>query len=211
MIPSRAPGPMVSAGAGTITFFNSSISNSGATIVLPASIAANDLLVLFDYAMNGGVVPTAVTPSGWTQAVTAGSVGGSLGRMSVCWKSAAGTEGGTTITCMAATTWNDKHVLVFRPTGGTTWTPSSAFASTPGNTFATFSTITAGSAPGVVAAFGDDLSNGGADALTMSPAGTYVASTGGRSGYIVYNASPANNTPTGTAAIGAAGLWFTRS
>lgn len=198
----------------TIAYFASS-GNTGntPTITCPASIAAGDLIILLDNSFNpAGSIPTAVTPSGWTQAVSQGDnfPGTGAVRTSICYKTADGSEGGTSITGMSSSTpLTEKLMLVFRPTGGTpTWTPSGAAADNDASASPTIGTITAGSAPGVMVCYGNNFGVG-SDNLTMSPAGSYGNNGSARAGYIVYNSSPANNTPTVADLGSISGVWFT--
>lgn len=198
----------------TLAFFASNGSSASSTISCPASILAGDLIVLLDNSLvtPAGSIPAAVTPAGWTQAVTQGDTLAGIAslRTSIVWKTAAGTEGGTVITGMAPNTASDKVMLVFRPTGGTTWTPSGAAANNSATT-PSIGTITAGAAPGIMIAYGQNYSN--ATQSTMSPAGTYVTQSTARGMYIVYNSSPANNTPAVGGGAGGAisGVYFART
>lgn len=92
----RRGGPITS-----LAFQSSAQTPTGAgnsTITLPADIALGDLLVIADSA-TGAATPGAVTPSGWTNAVTSTTATGIRG--SLLYKLADGTEGGTVITGMA--------------------------------------------------------------------------------------------------------------
>ena len=184
---------------GTISFFGSNTSTT-TTITYPASTQPGDLSVLLDSAVGFGGIPSSVYPTGYTAiGVSASGTdgGGAFGvRYNASYRVLTGGDG--TPTGMSGNGMA-KVLLVFRKTSGTWGAPSDIAAQVnlvtpPGN-----QTVNVGSAPLIVLGFGDAGSGGSAaDALTMNPAGTYVATTGSRGGYIVYNASPANNTVSTT-------------
>lgn len=71
--------------------------STAAAITAPSSIIAGDLLVIVQYAGGNGVAPVAnATPTGFTDIPT--SPAGTRSRLAICYKVAAGTEGGTSLT-----------------------------------------------------------------------------------------------------------------
>ena len=91
----------------------SSATATGTTIVAPSDIQAGDLLVLSDLAFNStSAVPTAVTPSGFTN--RASQTIGSFSRHMVHTKKADGSEAGATITGMAGTAFCRKQLTVHK-------------------------------------------------------------------------------------------------
>lgn len=104
--------------ASSYSFVDSSYSTVSTTITMPSSLLANDLAVMFDTQANSNTtVPTAVTPSGWTNIsnnVTNSTTNGI--RICVSYKLLDGTESGTSITGMTAGSLRgEKKIAVFRP------------------------------------------------------------------------------------------------
>lgn len=85
--------------AATLSQVLSATSVDSATITAPDGISAGDLLVLLDGAWdNGGAPPASVVPSGFTSIDTATTGTTSASRVTMSYKVAAGTEGGTSLT-----------------------------------------------------------------------------------------------------------------
>lgn len=98
------------------------------TVTMPAGIQAGDIAILFDLAQNTTTTqPTAVTPTGWTS-ISNNAAGVTFGvRSQSSYLVLAGTEGGSTITGMAAGTRDTlKRLIVFRGFNGTTWAIATA-------------------------------------------------------------------------------------
>lgn len=126
------------------------------SLTLPASIAANDILIIGFGIDNGS--PGAVTwPSGFTLLSTVGSIGSPDGESGAyAWKRAAGTEGGTGVTIRAAAASSAVYCtgcVTFdgRDTGTN---PAAASVATNTSSNASGSSITSN---GVTASSGDDL------------------------------------------------------
>lgn len=99
----------------TLSFVTSAIS-TGDTITVPASAAAGDILVLFDYAWNSSPVPTEVRPSGWNLATPSFSqdAGSNDARAVISYVECGAGVPGTNVTGMTGTQI-EKIMLVFRP------------------------------------------------------------------------------------------------
>jgi hypothetical protein len=82
----------------TATSFNSS-SSSTHNVQMPATVDANDLLILLF--VNCGT-STVTTPSGWTQLASNSNSTDDGVRFSVYWKKAVGNEDGTTVNCVTS-------------------------------------------------------------------------------------------------------------
>lgn len=161
--------------------------SSASTISAPGGIASGDYGVIFDQAFNSsGVIPTSVTPTGFTAIGTSQTYTNGLSvsiRWNMSFKILAGTE--TTITGMSSAS-DTKRMLVFRKTTGT-W----GSASSVGNELAiggiTSKTVTVGTAPLVI------IGCTPSSTISMSPAGTYVGASADM-GYLIYQSGASNNT-----------------
>lgn len=98
-----------------------SASSSGATIIVP-TVAANDLMVLFDFGYSSGTAPALVTPSGFTNLQNSTS-GLTDSRLASSMKVCAGTESGATLTGIDGDT-DTKRLIVFRVNRGVWQSPS---------------------------------------------------------------------------------------
>jgi hypothetical protein len=112
MLPGWMPGGGISRPIPVISLFGQATS-AAATITLPASIAAGDLIVLLDRARNSNLSsPATVVPSGFT---SVSDVNDAFAfRQIVSVKLATGSEGGASITGMSGNAQNSKIVAVFR-------------------------------------------------------------------------------------------------
>lgn len=175
-----------------ISFFNSATSTAS-TITAPASINAGDLIVIADAGANAGTAVTLVTPTGFT-ALASFNPSGTSG-MVVSYKKAVGTEGGTSITGINATT-NRKALAVFRDSpAASVITPSTVNSEgTTGDPVAQNVTASGGTAPLVV--IGAYFSSGGVTGQSFTPAsdGDISPNTGLHLSYKIYNSSPQNTT-----------------
>lgn len=105
--------PVIFSGIGTLSFFGSATSTAE-TVTAPANINAGDLLILSDYSYKDLGVPTEVIPTGFTKITGANNSGGDDNlRVTISYKIADGTEGGTSITGMLGDT-DDKVLIVIR-------------------------------------------------------------------------------------------------
>lgn len=85
----------------SIMFIDNTFSESSAgTLVAPSNIAAGELLVFLNIAASTTSSPTAVTPTGFTNAINGTNSFLTNTRYMASWKIADGTEGGATITGM---------------------------------------------------------------------------------------------------------------
>lgn len=101
------------------SYFSDTYATLSTTITMPSSIQANDLAVMFDWQCNGTTtVPTAVTPTGWTNiinSIQSATLSGQ--RNCISYKKLDGSEGGTSITGMTqGGLRGEKKIVVFRPT-----------------------------------------------------------------------------------------------
>lgn len=182
---------------GTIGFHDSAMA-AASSVSMPAGIAAGDLAVLFDFALDTSV-PTDATPSGFTAIGTSQtSLNGGIGiRWNQSYKVLTGGE--TTVTGMSAFLVA-KNLLVFRVTGAGSWGAPASIGQEVGQyggTMASDKTVTVGVAPLVVLGC---IFGGASGDLDMSPAATAEqnldADSQGwlNSGYIIYNSAPSDNT-----------------
>lgn len=194
--------PAATVFTGTISFFGSSVS-TGSTITWPASVAAGDLAILFDFALNGTAsAPTSVTPSGFSAIGSSltDTTGGLGSRFNIWRKTLVGGE--TTLTGMTGTASSAKMLAVFRKTAGN-WGAAASVNQTISNAFATPTpqTVTAGSAPLLVIAanmFGN--SDG---SLSPTAGGSFDdAVTDSEVFYTIYNTAPSNVTVNRGASAG---------
>lgn len=186
---------------GTIGFHNSSL-NAASSVSMPGGVASGDLAVLFDFAMQSGAIPTDVSPSGFTRIGSSQtSINGGIGvRFNMFSKVLTGGE--STVTGMSDGIILTKNLLVFRVTGGGTWSAAGSIGQAVGafgGTMASPQTVTVGAAPLVVVAA--VFSNASGD-IDMSPAAeaeqNLDSGAGGwlSSGYKIHNAAPSNNNVT---------------
>lgn len=176
-----------------IGFFASAVATDGdPTVTAPAGILRGDLIVLLDRVSQTGL-PTAVVPSGFTQ-IRSDNDGSSV-RMIPSYKIALGTEGGTSITGMAAGSFEDgKALAVFRgnvPISGVS-IASSAGQITNGNP--TSQNVTAASGVSPLIVIGGYASNAAVNPRTFTPAkdGEINPDTLLYLAYKIYNADPAD-------------------
>lgn len=91
---------------------SASFNDSTATIVLPSVISRGDLIILIDGAWNVAGIPTAITPTGFTNIANDGL---GIHRAMLSYKVATGSEAGATVTGMSGDSINRKIAKVFRP------------------------------------------------------------------------------------------------
>lgn len=179
-------------GSLALTFRSSAISTI-ATIVAPSVISAGDIIVLYDNGANSSGFPTTIVPSGFV-----GILNNTIAanRRCICsYKIATGSEGGTTITGMAATSSNAKIMFVFSSNGASSVNVKDIDFASSTDTDLPAQTITSGSGTAPLVALGFSrnlLGNIG----SMSPQdGNVSAATGTHYGYYkIYNSSPSDVT-----------------
>ena len=184
-------------GSITSIVMHASTTSTASTIVVPATVQAGDILVLFDRPVSGGL-PAAVVPSGWSAGNQSGT--GNF-RMFVSYKLAVNADAGATVTGMAGSLSNAKMMYVFRPDiPALVLTPGSIVSSVVVSPSVADPTVTtlAGSATAPLVVIGAYSRNGVISPRTMSPAkdGEINASTSAYLAYKIYNSSPANVTVT---------------
>jgi hypothetical protein len=203
MLPGMVPVIVNAAAADPLAFslFDSATNISGNTISIPASIQADDLAIIAEYA----VVESSTTPSGFSSALRQEVA--SFTWLTVSYKKLVGTE--TTITCSTDIGYGMARVLrVYRPnkiwstvTAGS-WTVNYGGASAPSNR-----SVTAGGQNGPLIVFGVKGGTDNALSLTGNPAfqSTLAANNVASGaidimlGHLIYNEdeTPVNNTVSG--------------
>lgn len=187
-------GPAISGG---LSFFDSSVSNA-ATIVAPAGIIAGDVILIHDYSARGsGNFPIAVVPTGFTEIINQQAPDTNYTtRTIMSYKIAVGGEAGATITGMAAASWSNKELLVFRPSIPATSVSVSAVNSQATNSAPTAQNVASsgGATPLVVIA-----TWGSEDGTTVTPRdftpvkdGEISSNTNSWTAYKIMNSSPAD-------------------
>lgn len=187
------------AAANTITFVASATS-TGASITIPAGAAVGDLAVLFDYGTDATpAVPSAVTPTNWTNHINTAGVTTARAMMSS--RILIAGEPGSSITGMDAVTSDNKVMLVFRGSSVFTAPGASDLASVVQNTNPASQTANASGGTAPVIVFGAIAERNNTTPVTWnteSPAFTAeVTSNRLRVGYIIYDSSPSDHTVDG--------------
>jgi hypothetical protein len=105
---------LVSAGALSYSFVGITTANATTTVTVP-TLVAGDIIIIFDRTRNGNtVIPTAVTPSGYTNIYNFGAASATIGyRVMIHWKTAVSGDSGATVTGVNAAASN-KIALVYR-------------------------------------------------------------------------------------------------
>lgn len=193
-MPGRTP-PAAGGGGLTTLSFQADATSTSDTITGPASIAAGDLLVLWDGAHNLSGLPTSVVPTGFTSIVSFND--GSNDRAIASYKIADGSEASATITGMNGNISDDKMLYVFRGNQAISSVSALDIASesTAGNPTAQVVNASGGTPPLIV--FGCYFVPGAAvDPRTFNPAkdGEITSSTRAYLAYKIYNSSPADVT-----------------
>lgn len=185
-------------GALTTLSEQASATSTAATITGPASIAAGDLLVLWDAANGSFGEPTSVVPTGFTSIIDFSTVGTDL-RCIASYKIADGSEASATITGMDGAAADHKMLYVFRGNVAISSVSANDTASeiNIGNPLAQTVNASGGTPPLII--FGGYLSLGSTiDPRTFtvggSPSKDGEISTGTDAylAYKIYNASPAD-------------------
>lgn len=115
-MPGFHPGFIAASNPLTLAFIiaTTAAGGSGTSAVTgSASILAGDILIYEDYARTVGSIPTAVTPSGFTNVINATLA--STTRLMISYKIATGAEASAAITGMNGGQSNEKILQVFRP------------------------------------------------------------------------------------------------
>jgi len=173
-LPGMFPGFIASAADALTLEFVTSTNSEATTITAPATVNAGDLLVLFDLAL-GILIPTAVTPTGFTNVANFASSSALRGMVS--YKIAVGTEDGATITGMDGQSNERKQLLQFRGSSPIATVTPSTFngQGTTGNPTAQNVVASGGTAPLIVVAMYGSQSP--IDPRTFSPAADAEIST----------------------------------
>lgn len=184
------PITLYSAGITTIAQQTSALSTAS-TIVVPATVIAGDILVLFDRPISSAT-PVNVTPTGW-------SVGNNVARtnfrMNLSYKLATALDAGATVTGMNGDISNAKAMYVFRPDAAAlVLTLGDPQGGASAGAVSVTTTASAGTAPLVV--IGSWSQNASVAARTMSPAkdGEIDAVNSAWLAYKIYNTAPADVT-----------------
>lgn len=184
---------------GTISFVGSSTA-AASSVSMPGGIAAGDIAVFFDYALEGGgVIPTDVAPSGFTRIGASQTAASTAGvRWNQFYKVLTGGE--TTVSGMSALV-TGKNLLVFRIIGSGAWGAPSSVGQEVSIITSTVSdkTVTVGTAPLVVLGCIFGGNSGDLDMTPSSPTAEQNLDTGSGfvcSGYLLGNTSPVNTTVT---------------
>ena len=184
---------------------NTAVSSTSNSITAPASIAADDLIVMWDccYGSFFGV-PTDVVPTGFTR-LTTNTLNLTDSRAVASYKKADGSEGGASIVGMnpnedgSGTGLSNKIIAVFRDSGGgfATISPSSVSQQiTNANPTAQNVAASGGAAPLIVLGFLGNIHGAVVSPRTWSPAFTAEIGTSSSSawlGYKFYDSSPADH------------------
>lgn len=143
-----------------------SVSAVAHNISMPATVAASDLLIVA--CSNGGNTANSVvtTPAGWTQIATfRGATSGT--RITLLYKIAAGTEGGTTVNFATAFS-TQMSARVWRYQAGT-------YQATPTATFSAESTSATGTPPSFSPSWGSAVTTGWIVGMGWTSAATPTA------------------------------------
>lgn len=187
-------GGTAAAGITTLTFQNSSTSTA-ATITLPGSINAGDLIILFDRA-QGTSAPAAVTPTGFTQIA---NFAASTIRNVISYKIAAGTESSSSITGMDGNISDAKIALVYRGDAAISTVIINDLATQATDADPTSQVVNASGSPAPLIVLGSYGTSAGGAAFTrtMSPAEDSEITASANVYYVKrkdYNSSPADVT-----------------
>ena len=176
--------------------FQTSAHSVASTVTWP-TIAAGDLAVLLDRAVNSSGVPSNVVPTGFTQAGSPLAYSGGIIRTNLNYKILDGSESGS-LTGMDGSFNEFKILTIFRPnrTINSVTIAGAALQWTDGNPAAQVCSANGQATPLLL--FGAATSQGTSAAFsTASPSfdSTITTSDGrGIKGYKVYNSSPADHT-----------------
>lgn len=170
-----------------------SATSTAATIAVPSSVMAGDLLVLMDRAENslGGGLPATVVPTGFTSAINTPQFDE---RQIISAKLADGSDAGSTLTGMDGTSADAKLLLVFRrfPAATSISIQDPAGQATDGNPTAQTINASGGNAP--LVALAGYSSYGAVSPRTMTPAKQSEISISTRYflAWKIYDSSPAD-------------------
>lgn len=185
---------------GTLSIHSATSSFLSASIAVPGTVVAGDLLVYYNMATtNTATIPTSVTPSGFTLIGSSSDSNTNGHRCNLSYKLAVGTEGGTNITGMNE---NTEHNVLFVFRGSRVITAVAAFDyeghAGPGAGTAQVVSSGSGLAPLVVIAGYSDADNSGGTVSTrgFSPDKDAEQSSNNMSygAYKIYNSAPADVT-----------------
>lgn len=179
----------------SVAFFASNSIGGSTTITVPAGVIAGDLIVMFDRCGNPTTIPAAVVPTGFTQISNLSLNSTTDYRVVVSYKVADGTEGGTTITGIAATGFRQKSLAVFRPNGKATVSLSPAVGGQILDGNPTAQTVSSNGQAGPLIVFGCYGSSGAIDprAFTPTKTGEVAQSNTMYLAYGIYNTTTVGN------------------
>ena len=183
----------------TTVSFIASTTSTAETITAPASINAEDLLVLFDSARATLAEPTAVTPSGFTNFISFSAISGpsSVGiRNMVSYKIADGTEDSTSITGMTGDITDNKVMLQFRGNTSISSVTSNVIGSpavTDNNPASQTITASSGTAPMILGALYASDTTVSPRTFSAVADGEVTSSTLLYAKYKLYDTSPSNH------------------
>jgi hypothetical protein len=171
--------------------FRSSATSTVATIVAPSNIAAGDIIVLYDNGANTSGFPTTVVPTGFIGILDNTTA---ANRRTICsYKIATGSESGTTITGMSATSANAKIMFVFSTNGASSVNVKDIDFASSTNTDLPAQTITSGSGTARLVALGFSRNLlGNIGSMTPQDGNVSVSSETHYGYYKIYNSSPSN-------------------
>ena len=157
-MPGMFPGGAVgvnAAAAATISLVDTTSSGSSTTVPYPSGLSSGDLLLMYDFKVNmSSTIPTAVTPSGFTNIMNASSASPFGHRIMIHKRKADGTETGS-VSGMTINGANAKFILAFRAsTVPTTWDHFDIDATTGIAGDPTAQTVTSGSGTPPLIVFG---------------------------------------------------------
>lgn len=178
--------------------FQASATSGAVTITVPASAAAGDLAVLYQYSISStSLAPSAVTPSGWTALTDTSTISvGTSARGMLLYKVLVGGDPGSTVTGMSGSSSDDKVIAVFRPSTAIALVSPSTFNAQMTNGTPTTQTTTATGLTYAIVMLGVGASTGSPVSFSAAtPAwGATIATASTReiAAYTIYNSSPSN-------------------
>ena len=155
-----------------LTYVTTAVSTT-TSITIP-TIQANDLVFFFTDASAPTTAPTAVTATGWTSVYTNATTASTAIRQQCFYKVMAGTESGTTLTCLTGANFTNSRLIVYRPNAPITTITVSTPGLQSGIAVPTAQTLSIGSLGGPYLAFAKFSS------YSSSPLSTSTTSTPSR-------------------------------
>lgn len=192
----------IGGGVTTLTHVADTNGENASQVAVSASALADDLGVMFDYAVG---LPGGGTPSGWTLAATVSGTGGE-GRIYV--KKLVGGDIGATVTGLSAGTIRRQTISVYRPDEAFDTISFGSGGGFSGTTDPPDQTVVASSQPTPVLVYAGNGTSAAVD-MTSSPGFDATINNPGtrlRVGRKIYNTSPANHTISSSITISAVTL-----